>query len=370
MKRALENHSPDSNAAPVVYQSPYKSVKATAALFHDYPSLALHVRKIWFNGIHRFDTIGWIFKILSHCHNVRTATLPWTTLRYGSLDDWKTILSFPRLTSLEFLAVPLKNEICAIPESHDDTAVLRSGDLDFGNLRRLKIFGDSNIQPITDADLSALSRTATKLEEILIMNVTTITATGVASLVAASRDSLKLLEFIPLENNGMQPPTTTSNAGGENRSHICALLASCPKLADLAVTLPSACPDLFSNPSVQWKETIRVRVGSRGVDNIIALLNSARSLLEKRSNDDDDFEIEIAVGPYLFETKRGLVHGSFAAAKAAEEGAEEWCPREWASVKGPYGYTGLYAGARKGEWTAVAEEEFWEGVGRGLVGLS
>jgi hypothetical protein len=372
MKRALENHSPDG-IAPVVYQSPYKSVKATAKLFHDYPALARHVRKIWFNGIHRFDTIGWIFKILENCVNVRTATLPWTTLRYGSADDWKNILSFPRLTSLEFLAVPLKNEICAIPASHDDTAVLQlEPSLDFSKLRRLKIFGDSNIQPISDNDLMFMARSATNLEEILITNVTTITANGVASLVGASRNSLKLLEFIPLEKNGMEPPT--SNAVSDDL-HICQLLATCPRLCDLAVTLPSACPDLFGNPDVEWKETIRVRVGSRGIsgasdsriDNMIALLDSARVLLEQQKRRGNELDIEIAVGPYLFDTKACLVHGSFAAPKAASE--MRWMPIELPSVKGPYGYTGLYGGGMKGEWSCIGEGDFFEAVKAGLVSL-
>lgn len=373
MKRALENHSPDG-IAPVVYQNPYKSVKATAELFRDYPILARHVRKIWFNGIHRHDTIGWIFKILENCVNVRTATLPWTTLRYGSEDDWKNILSFPRLTSLEFLAVSLKKEICSLPASHDDTEVLQVvPSLDFSKLRRLKVFGHSNMKPISDDDLIFMARSATNLEEILITNVTSITAKGVAALVSASRNTLKLLEFIPLEKNGFEPPTSNTVA---DDVHICQLLASCPRLSDLAVTLPSACPDLFANPDVDWKETIRLRVGSRGisgasdsrVENTISLLNSARALLEQQKRrGNTTLDIEIAVGPYLFDTKARLVHGNFAAPKLASD--FRWAPIELPSVKGPYGYTGMYSGGMKGEWSCISERDFFEAINAALVNL-
>jgi hypothetical protein len=370
MKRALESLD---DIAPVVYHDPYKSVKSTAKLFHDFPALARHVRKVWFDGIHRFDTIGWIFKILENCVNVRTVTVPWTTLRYGNADDWSNVLSFPRLTSLEFLAVSLKNKICDIPASHDDTEVLQLvPSLDFSKLRRLKIFGDSNMKPIGDEDLMLMARTATNLEEILITNVTTITAKGVAALVSASRDSLKLLEFIPLEKNGFEPPA--SNALADDL-HTCQLLAACPRLCDLAVTLPSACPDLFSNPAVEWKGTIRVRVGRGGIsgagdsraDNVIALLKGARTLLEQQKRRGNDLEIEIAVGPYLFDTKARLVHGSFAAPKVASE--MRWTPIELPSVKGPYGYTGLYGGCMKGEWSCIGEGDFFEAVRAGLVNL-
>ncbi|KAF8252556.1 hypothetical protein K440DRAFT_535711 [Wilcoxina mikolae CBS 423.85] len=363
MKRNFDN-SPAVTHLPVVYQNPYKSVRCTAKLFHDYPSLAQHVRKIWFNGIYRFDTIGNVFDILENCVNVRTVTIPWTALRYGDSKDWDNVLSFPRLTSLELLAVPLKSQVCAMPKSHVDTTVLQRS-LNFHNLRRLKIFGDSNLQPITDDDLVFMSHTATNLEEILITNVSTITARGVASLISASRNTLRLLEFIPLAKGGFEPPQSTAQ---EDDLHICNLLASCPRLQDLAVTLPSACPDLFTNPTIDWHETVRIRVGSTGVDNLEALLESARTLLEQqRRRGNDELDIEIAVGPYIFETKARLVHGSYKEAKIVSE--MQWAPIELPSVKGPYGYTGLYGGGMKGEWSCISESDFLEAVRSGLVHL-
>ena len=368
MRRAFENALP-VEILPVVYQNPYKSIESTVELFGDYPQLTRHVRKIWFNGIYHFDTVGYVFKILQNCRYVRTVTIPWTALRYGDSADWENVFSFPRLTSLEFLAVGLKNEVCEFPESHIDTKVLgKSPSLDFSKLRRLKIFGDSNLKPISDEDLFFMARTATNLEEILITNVTSITAKGVAALVSASRNTLKLLEFIPLAKDGFEPFQTP-----EDNRHICSLLASCPRLSDLAITVPSACPNLFSNPDVDWKETVRVRVGSHGIrgesdnraDNLTELLDSARTLLEKKNS--DHLDIEIAVGPYLFEAKSRLVHGSYVAPKIAS--GNQWSPLELPSVKGPYGYTGLYGGGMKGEWSAIGEADFVEAVRAGLVNL-
>jgi hypothetical protein len=370
MKRNFDN-TPAVDHLPVVFQDPYKSVRRTAKLFRDYPTLAEHVRKLWFNGIYRFDTVGNIFDILENCKNVRTVTLPWTVLRYAGDGDWNNMLAFERLTSLELLAVPLKNQVCEMPKSSGDTEVLRSG-LDFSNLRRLKIFGDSNLKPVSDDDLILMAQTATNLEEILITNVSTITAKGVAALVAASQKTLKLLEFIPLEKNGFEPPRSRSQ---EEDLHICNLLAQSPRLQDIAVTLPSACPDLFSNPNADWHETIRVRVGASGitgksdsrVENLAALLDSARNLLEQQRRRGNEFDIEISVGPYIFDTKNRMVHGSYKEPKTVSE--NQWNPIELPSVKGPYGYTGLYGGSMKGEWTCISERSFLEAVRGGLVHL-
>ena len=45
-----------------------------------------------------------------------------------------------------------------------------------------------------------------------------------------------------------------------------------------------------------------------------------------------------------------------------------WGPLEHVSLKGPYGATGLYGDEDvKGEWSAISEEEFWEGMRWGFV---
>lgn len=88
-------------------------------------------------------------------------------------------MAFPRLTSVEFLTVALKNSQCSLEKNLTDNAVLRtSNSLDFGGLKRLKIFGDSNLMPLTDEDLFFISRTAVNLEEIHITGATSVTIKG------------------------------------------------------------------------------------------------------------------------------------------------------------------------------------------------
>ena len=70
-------------------------------------------------------------------------------------------MSFPQLTSIEFLAVDLMESLVSTDVNHTDNKVLPS--LDFSRITRLKIFGDSNLSPITDDDLITISLTAISL---------------------------------------------------------------------------------------------------------------------------------------------------------------------------------------------------------------
>ncbi|CAZ83930.1 unnamed protein product [Tuber melanosporum] len=368
--KSTEEQTRSSAAAgvfPVVYQHPYSSVKSTISLLRDYPHIAQHVRRVWFNGIYHFDTSRYIFDILGNCTGLHTAAIPWTSLRYGTEEDWKNLMSFPQLTSIEFLAVDLEDSLVSAEVNRTDNNILLS--LDFSRITRLKIFGDSNLLPITDDDLITISRTATSLQEIHITSSTSITIKGLAALVSASRTSLKLLEYKPLSDSGFTHPSSVES---HPQIHICTLLSSCPKLEDLAITLPTACPELFSRHSVAWHETVRLRIAGSGVcrfstvDENIAefskLLEGARELLGVKR----DLGVEISVGKFLFDTKTRLVHGNYKSAKVVSEMG--WGPVEHVSLKGPYGATGLYGDDDvKGEWSAISEEEFWEGMRWGFV---
>lgn len=177
-KEAFKDQTDSTYIHPVVYQDPYKSVKSTARLFTDYPQIAAHIRRIWFNGIYQFDTNKYVFQVLHNAVNVRTAAIPWTAVRYGGQEEWQRLVSSPRLTSLEFLTVGLTSSQTKLEQNLTDNAVL-SGGLDFGGLRRFKIFGDSNLMPLTDEDLFFISRTAVNLEEIHITGATSVTIKGI-----------------------------------------------------------------------------------------------------------------------------------------------------------------------------------------------
>ncbi|KAL7276807.1 hypothetical protein RUND412_000193 [Rhizina undulata] len=358
---------------PVVYQDPFKSVKSTAKLFTQFPSIASHVRRIWFNGIYQFETNKYVFQVLQNCVNLRTAAVPWSTMRYGSEEEWEALTSFPRLTSLEFLAVSLKNQqITAERNLIDTQALATSKSLNFGGLRRMKLFGESNMMPVTDEDLFNIARTATNLEEILITGATSITIKGIAALVSSSRRTLKLLEYTPLSDEGFRHPS----AARDPQVHICALLASCPRLTDLAITVPTCCKDLFKGPT-NWHETVRVRIAGGGscsvpeqslaenIEEFVGVLNSAREMVERRKSEGVSIDIEIAIGNYLFDTKTQLVHGNYKNAKKLSEMA--WSPVEHLSRKGPYGHTGLYGDEVKGEWSCISEADFFDAMRWGLV---
>lgn len=105
-------------------------------------------------------------------------------------------MSFPHLTSLEFLTVGLKSSQVQTEKSLTDNAVLRtSNSLDFSGLKRFKIFGDSNLMPLTDEDLFFISRTAVNLEEIHITGSTSVTIKGTFTF------SLLLLPGLGLYSN-------------------------------------------------------------------------------------------------------------------------------------------------------------------------
>ena len=134
-------------------------------------------------------------------------------LRHGSARDWSYVCGPNRrgtsIESLELLAVDLKesqannatNQVDRKPllplrsrGSGSDGAVV-----DFSDLRRLKIYGNSNFMPITDLDLIQIARTANNLREIHITRTTTVTLSrGLMALIEASQTSLQLVEYSPL----------------------------------------------------------------------------------------------------------------------------------------------------------------------------
>lgn len=124
-------------------------------------------------------------------------------------------------------------------------------------------------------------------------------------MVAASSQTLKLLEFTPLSDDGFQHPSSDV----EPQVHICSLLASCPRLKDLAITVPTCCQDLFSCIAGNWHETVRIRIAGHGIcrtsnlsmemdiERFVDVLDSARNLVDpKARRGKDELDIEIAVG--------------------------------------------------------------------------
>lgn len=124
-------------------------------------------------------------------------------------------------------------------------------------------------------------------------------------MVAASSQTLKLVEFKPLSDDGFQHPSSDVDP----QVHICSLLASCPRLKDLAITVPACCPDLFSCIAGNWHETVRIRIAGHGIcraggltmdtniEKFVDILEAGRSLVSADARKGkDELDIEIAVG--------------------------------------------------------------------------
>ena len=163
-------------------------------------------------------------------------------------------MPFLQLTRIEFLAVDLEDSLVSTDVNHTDNKVLPSLDLSW--ITRLKMFGDSNLWPIPNDDLITVSHTATSLQEIHITSFTSIIIKALAALVSVSRTSIKLLEYKLLSDSGFTHPSSVES---HPQIHICALLSSYLKLEDLAITLPTACPELFSDHFVTLHVTVHLR---------------------------------------------------------------------------------------------------------------
>lgn len=193
-----------------VYRDPYCSLKKTARLFQDHDLLASSVRRIWFDGYYGADTSVLILKILRSCEALQYVTLPWTVLRHGSAQDWSYICGRnrcgSRIESLELLAVDLKESQTSYSANWVDREPLHQagGAVDFSDLKRLKIYGNSCFMPITDLDLQGMARTATKLRELHITRTTAVTLSGLLCLIEASRASLQLVDYSPLSEYGQE----------------------------------------------------------------------------------------------------------------------------------------------------------------------
>lgn len=366
-------HSAPSSIA--VYRDPYLSLRKTTELFSTYPALALSVRRLWFNGYYGLETNALIFDILRHCTSLDHLTVPWTTLRYGSKDDWSQLLTRRpkscQLLSLELLSVDLGAKKLGDARNYLDEQPLDSATVDFGKVERLKIFGNTNLKPITDKDLFAIARTAKNLREIHITGTSTVTIEGVMALVNACKDKLQVLEHSPLAKDGFEHPKA---APPQNQEHICKHLLGCPRLRSLSISMPSLCEQLFSDFTVEWTGEIQIRVDSlcnhlegeaEARQRFWQILAAARSLMDfKNMQESVDLDIQLFVNYWIFEPRRSLVHGNIILGQVLSDST--WPRMSTTSYMGPYGQTGLY-GKDEGPYSCISEEEFAEGLTRGYI---
>ena len=343
-----------------VYRDPYHSLKQILRLFQESPGLGACVHRLWFNGYNSAETVGMMFEILRHCTNLDHLTVPWTTLRYGTKEDWSQLLGRGakecKPLSLEFLAVDLSTKKISDPRNQHDERPLDFATVDFGRVERLKVFGNTNFMAITNADLIAMARSAKNLKEIHITGTSSVNIDGVISLIEASHRKLRLLEHSPLSKAGFEHPDPTPAINDQR--HLCETLLACHQLTDLSISLPSLCEDLFSNPSsIHWRGEVQIRAGglcphrhpnrepepqSKTQTRFWRILDLTRSLMAVNGDHDgaEELDIQLFVNYWIFEPRRGLVHGNIEMGQVLSEGA--WPRAWWVSGKGPYGQTGLY----------------------------
>lgn len=358
-----------------VYRDPYLSLRKTSELFNRYPTSAFCVRRLWFHGYYGLETNALIFSILRYCTNVDHLTLPWTTLRYGTCDDWTRLLGrrsdTRRPLSLEFLAVDLGAKKIGDARNHMDKQPLESAMVDFGRVERLKIFGNTNFLPIIDDNLLAIARTAKTLREIHVTGTSSVSLDGVMALVNASKHSLQVLEHSPLTKDGFEHPRALSM---QKHGHICERLLGCPQLRNLSISLPSLCERLFTDASIKWIGEVQIRAESlcnHPTDKLEIrkkfwhILGLTRSLMaSKNQYDNVELDIQLFINYWIFEPRRSFVHGNIALGRALSDNT--WPQTSAVSSMGPYGQTGLY-GKDEGPYSCISEEEFAEGLSRGHI---
>ena len=373
-------HTLHTNPSSIaVYRDPYHSLRKTLQLFEGNPALAWCVRRISFVGYYGAETNAMIFGILRRCTKLEFVTLPWTALRYGTTEDWSRLLGRNEdrhsISSLELLAVDLKQSQIENASNQVDKKPLNSPRVDFSRLKRLKIFGQSNFMPLTDDDLITISHTAVNLRDLHVTGTASVTIHGIGALADSSDATLEMIEHSPLIADGFERPDPTTFRGP--KQHLCTNILKCPRLTNLSLSLPSICENLFADTSVKWRGEVQIRTGTVCGHHPVSLktsdkarmqfwriLEQSRSLMTMREVEGVRLDIEIFVSNWIFEPRHYRVHGNLDVAQAVSEG--RWPPDKVSSSKGPYGQTGLY-GKDERPYNVVSEDVFKQGLNRHYV---
>ncbi|OSS50791.1 hypothetical protein B5807_04166 [Epicoccum nigrum] len=369
----------DRPTGTAVYRDPFASLKQTVRNFNDFPELASKIKRMWFHGFYTAETNRMIFESLKNCTNLTSLSVPWTTIRHLDANSWRSLLvgNGKPLESLEIQCIDPTSQQAAEKENQVDLKALQS--VNFSQLRRLKIFGDTTFMPITDNDLFAIARTANQLEEFHMTCISTITIDGVMAVVKASRNTLRVLEHSPRSQDGFWHPHPGSPSDSE---HLCETFRNCPKLETLSISLPSVCADLFSHEDAKFRGDMQVRAlhlcdhehgrsTQEATNALQKLLQQARALVRRRAKSDipQELYVELFFADCIFEPGSSSVHGDFALAQAITNGL--WPANVEFSGKGPYGSSGLYGKEEEGgPFQCIEEDEFLAGVRRRFHSIS
>jgi len=356
-----------------VYRDPYQTLRVTASFLSQHPPATDNIRRVWFNGFYTPEAETMIFKVMRSCRLLTSVSVPWTVLRHGDGQDWRHLLGIAHpedvpVRSLELQAVCLPDVLTSDSRVASDRKALQDPRVDFGQLKRLKIFGNTTFMPINDDDLADIACTANGLEEFHLTCLSTVSIKGVMDIVKASQSTIRVLEHSPRSDDGFFHPDPGSLNTDE---HICEILVDCPKLKDLSISVPTMCSHLFSNEDVLWQGECQVRAmnlcggsGDTKIQKLRKLLDSARNLITSQRRQHKDLDIELFFADCIFDPRDCVVHGYFELVEISSYG--QWPSTKTSSSKGPYGSTGLY-GKDEGDWDIVSEEEFFRAVNAGWI---
>lgn len=369
----------DRHLGHVVWCPGHTSLEKTDQLLTAVPSVGAHIRRLWFNGLHLAKTDKHIMSIISRCPELRFLSAPWTILRRGTSDDWKKLLKADTpnpLFSLELQSVCLRSyKAEALANETPSRSPLDDPSVDFSKLKRLKIFGNTVSEPVSDRDLLLMARTATNLESLDITNNSTTTVAGMLALVKASRSTLQVLEHSPRSDDGFFHPFPGKLSDNQ---HICAMITDLPKMRDLSLSVPHMCHELFQDTSVNWMGECQVRTSTlcpcaegkndtkRLSDELRLVLNSARALISERARMHCRLSLELFFDHCIFDPERRVVHGDFVLAEVRSNG--QWPLGRQGSTKGPFGTSGTY-GKNDSPWDAVSEDEYFRALEKGWITL-
>lgn len=375
----------EERAGAYVHKDPFAQLRRLAAFLRKFPEVAARIRRLWLNDYHTAETDADIASIIRSCTNLVSASVPSTVLRRLPASDLQRLLvskTGNELYSLELQAVDLTTAGQKDRKNMMNLHPLNT--VDFSTLRRLKFLGDSSALPITDKDLIAISRTATHLEEFHVTCLSSITIQGVMAIVEASQQTLRVLEHSPRSQDGFFHPHPGYLPNSDH--HICEILAACPRLEMLSISMPSMCAALFANPNVRWNGDCQVRAAhlcnTAPRDRFAShaalrdLLVAGRELTRTHAVSviPTQLYIEIFFADMIFEPALESVHGVFELASISS--GRRWPLERAPSRKGPYGSTGLYGKAdddlledEEELFERVREDEFLRGVMAGYVSL-
>src|SRR5947207_2337173 len=124
-----------------------------------------------------------------------------------------------------------------------------------------------------------------------------------------------------------------------SNEHLCEVVAACPKLETVSLSMPSICAALFANPAVNWSGDFQVSAATlcgheercqsndpAATQTLAELLEQSRQLvlMHKYAYASKDLYIKLYIKLFfadcIFEPGYSVVHGNFLLAQSLSEG--------------------------------------------------